>query len=75
MAGLASSNAVRAGQSCPSHPVTVILPFCTRRINRRYWAPYAAQMLPRDLKQTFLVENRTGAGGVIGISTTSKAQP
>ena len=73
MAGLASSNAVRA-DDYPSHPVTIIVPFApggsTDILGR-----YAAQVLQRDLKQTFLVENRTGAGGVIGIGAAAKAQP
>jgi tripartite-type tricarboxylate transporter receptor subunit TctC len=73
IAGFASSNAVRA-DDYPSRPVTIIVPFApggsTDILGR-----YAAQVLQRDLKQTFLVENRTGAGGVIGIGAAAKAQP
>ena len=72
VAGLAS-NGVRADEY-PSRPVTVIVPFApggsTDILGR-----YAAQVLQRDLKQTFIVENRTGAGGVIGIGAAAKALP
>jgi tripartite-type tricarboxylate transporter receptor subunit TctC len=58
----------------PSRPVTVIVPFApggsTDILGR-----YAAQVLQHDLKQTFIVENRTGAGGVIGIGAAAKALP
>ena len=54
--------------------MTVIVPFApggsTDILGR-----YAAQVLQRDLKQTFIVENRTGAGGVIGIGAAAKALP
>jgi tripartite-type tricarboxylate transporter receptor subunit TctC len=73
LAALIGAGAVRA-EEYPSRPVTIIVPFApggsTDILGR-----YAAEVLQRELKQSFIVENRTGAGGVIGISAAAKAAP
>jgi len=74
--GLALAAAVSSGAAWadeyPSRPVTIIVPFApggsTDILGR-----YAGEVLQRELKQSFVVENRTGAGGVIGISAAAKA--
>lgn len=70
---LAASPAIRA-QSYPAKSVRVIVPFeagggsdiAARQITTR---------LSEDFKRPFLVENRGGAGGLIGIEMTAKAPP
>jgi tripartite-type tricarboxylate transporter receptor subunit TctC len=61
-------------QSYPSKPIRMIVPFpagggsdSTARI--------LAQRLQDRLKQTFLIENRTGAGGAIGLEAVARAAP
>ena len=73
LACLAFPGAARA-DDYPSRPVTIIVPF-TPGGSTDVLGRYAAEVLQRDLKQSFIVENRTGAGGVIGISYVAKAAP
>jgi tripartite-type tricarboxylate transporter receptor subunit TctC len=73
LACLAFSGASRA-DDYPSRPVTIIVPF-TPGGSTDVLGRYAAEVLQRDLKQSFIVENRSGAGGVIGISYVAKAAP
>jgi tripartite-type tricarboxylate transporter receptor subunit TctC len=65
---------VRAADDYPSRPVTIIVPYApggsTDILGR-----YDAEVLQRALKQTFVVENRAGAGGAIGIGAAAKAAP
>lgn len=76
--GLMLAGAVCAGparaQDYPSRPVTIIVPFApggsTDILGR-----YAGEVLQRELKQSFIIENRTGAGGAIGIGAAAKAAP
>ena len=61
-------------QSYPNKPVTVVVPFtaggATDILGR-----VAAEVLQNTYNQTFVVENRTGAGGVIGYSSVARAAP
>ncbi len=61
-------------QSYPNKPVTVVVPFtaggATDILGR-----VAAEVLQNAYNQTFVVENRTGAGGVIGYSSVARAAP
>ena len=67
----ASSNHVDA-QEYPKKSVTIIVPFtaggATDILGRM-----TAEALQAGLKQTFVVENRTGAGGVIGYTAVARA--
>jgi tripartite-type tricarboxylate transporter receptor subunit TctC len=58
----------------PSRPVTVVVPF-TPGGSTDILGRYAAGVLQRELHQSFVVENRAGAGGVIGIDYVAKAAP
>jgi tripartite-type tricarboxylate transporter receptor subunit TctC len=58
----------------PSRPVTIIVPF-TPGASTDILARFEADVLQRTLHQTFVVENRPGAGGEIGISLVAKAAP
>ena len=71
---VAASPAVLAQAAYPTKPVRIVVPFApgggvdlTARI--------LAQRLTEGLKQTFIVENRTGASGIIGTEAVVKSAP
>ena len=61
-------------QSWPSKPVRVIVPF-TAGSATDIMARTVSQRLAEQLGQPFVVENRPGAGGTIGVATVAKAEP
>ena len=63
-----------AADDYPSRPVTVVVPF-TPGGSTDIMARYEAEVLQRTLGQSFVVENKPGAGGEIGISYAAKAAP
>jgi tripartite-type tricarboxylate transporter receptor subunit TctC len=70
----AASSAVFAQAAYPTKPVRIVVPFApgggvdlTARI--------LAQRLTEGFKQSFIVENRTGASGIIGTESVVKAAP
>ena len=65
---------VIAADRYPSRPVTVVVPF-TPGGSTDIMARYEAEVLQRALGQSFVVENKPGAGGSIGISYAAKAVP
>ena len=58
----------------PSRPVTIVVPF-TPGASTDTLARFEADVLQRALHQSFVVENRPGAGGEIGIAYAAKAAP
>jgi tripartite-type tricarboxylate transporter receptor subunit TctC len=58
----------------PNRPVTIVVPFPPGASNDLL-ARYEADVLQRTLHGTFVVENKPGAGGDIGISYAAKADP
>ena len=72
--GLLAAPAVHAQGTWPNKPVRIIVPWppggSTDVLVRLY-----AELLQPILGQTFVVENRAGAGGNIGIDATAKAAP
>ena len=58
----------------PNRPVTIVVPFPPGASNDLL-ARYEADVLQRALHGSFVVENKTGAGGDIGISFAAKAAP
>jgi tripartite-type tricarboxylate transporter receptor subunit TctC len=78
VAGLAVATAMIAApaqaQNWPTRPVTVIVPFAAGG-NTDVAARIFTDRLSQRLGQQFVVENKSGAGGSIGISAMSKAQP
>ena len=63
-----------AADDYPARPVTIVVPFPPGASNDTL-ARYEADVLSRALHGSFVVENRTGASGEIGISFAAKANP
>jgi tripartite-type tricarboxylate transporter receptor subunit TctC len=63
-----------AADDYPNHPATIVVPFPPGASND-ILARYEADVLGRALHGTFVVENKPGAGGEIGISYAAKATP
>jgi tripartite-type tricarboxylate transporter receptor subunit TctC len=61
-----------AADNYPDHPVTVVVPFPPGASNDLL-ARFEADVLSRALHGTFVVENKPGAGGEIGISYAARA--
>ena len=63
-----------AQDAYPSRPVTIVVPFAagssTDTVGRT-----AAAALESQLGQRFVVENKTGAGGIIGTESVARAKP
>lgn len=75
LAALMSATArADAEDSYPSRPVTVIVPF-TPGGNTDISARIIADALSRRFRSSFVVENRGGAGGLIGGMVAAKAAP
>jgi tripartite-type tricarboxylate transporter receptor subunit TctC len=63
-----------SAQSYPNRPVKIIVPFATGGPADNY-ARFVAQKLQDALGQSFVVDNRPGAGSVIGTDLAAKAAP
>jgi tripartite-type tricarboxylate transporter receptor subunit TctC len=61
-----------AAQTWPARPVRIVVPFAVGGPADNY-ARFLAQRLPDLLGQAFVVENRPGAGAVIGTDLVAKA--
>jgi tripartite-type tricarboxylate transporter receptor subunit TctC len=61
-------------QTYPDHPVRIIVPFAAGGPTDAM-ARILAQKLTENLGQSFVVENRIGAGGNIGMSMAAKSAP
>jgi tripartite-type tricarboxylate transporter receptor subunit TctC len=61
-------------QSWPAKPVRIIVPFAPGG-SADTLGRLAGQKLSESLKENFIVENRPGAGGVIGSDMVAKAAP
>jgi tripartite-type tricarboxylate transporter receptor subunit TctC len=63
-----------AADDYPARPVTVVVPF-TPGGSTDIMARYEADVLQKALGKSFVVENKPGASGEIGISFAAKAAP
>ena len=61
-------------QNYPTRPVNIVVPFATGGPADNY-ARFMAQRLQDSLGQTFVVDNKPGAGSVIGTDLAAKAAP
>ena len=71
---LAMSCPVAAQSDWPNRPVKVIVPFGAGGSSDTL-ARIVANHLSTAFKQQFVVENRTGAGGIIGVQAIATAEP
>ena len=74
MAALAALSTPAAAQSWPTKPVRIVVPFGPGGPADVY-ARILGQELGEVLKQQFIVDNRPGAGAVIGTDIVAKAPP
>jgi tripartite-type tricarboxylate transporter receptor subunit TctC len=65
---------VARADNYPSRPVTIVVPF-TPGGSTDILARYEAEVLQRQMHGTFVVDNKPGAGGEIGIAYASRAVP
>ena len=72
--GGGSATSTSSGQAYPTKPVRIIIPFAPAgpTDNQARWA---AQQLNVALGQTFIADNRPGAGGVTGTEMVVKSPP
>ena len=63
-----------AAQDYPSRPVRIIVPFAAGGPADVY-ARFVAQRLQESMGQTFVVDNRPGAGSIIGTDAVAKSAP
>ena len=73
-AAAAFATLAAAAQDYPSKPVTMIVPFPPGGVADITARP-VAEALGRILKQTFVVENKAGAGGGVGMQYVARAKP
>jgi tripartite-type tricarboxylate transporter receptor subunit TctC len=63
-----------AAQAFPSRPIRIVVPFGAGGI-ADLTARAVAQSLGQGLRQSVIVDNKPGAGGVVGGDTVAKAEP
>ncbi|MGC2518165.1 MAG: tripartite tricarboxylate transporter substrate binding protein [Burkholderiales bacterium] len=73
-AALCAAWGAASAQSWPAKPVHVIVPF-TPGSATDIMARTVTDKLSMNLGQTFLVENRPGAGGTIGVGAVARSDP
>jgi tripartite-type tricarboxylate transporter receptor subunit TctC len=73
-ASAAAQTAATAGQGWPARTVRVIAPFAAGG-TADLLGRITAGKLTESLGQSFIVENRTGAGGVLGSEAVARSQP
>jgi len=74
LGGLAAGRDARAEEGWPSRPVRLVIPWPPGGQVDKYGRPLA-DALGRALGQTVVIENRAGAGGLIGSELVSRARP
>lgn len=74
IAAIAAVSAPAAAQSWPTKPVRIVVPFGPGGPADVY-ARILGQELSEALKQSFIIDNRPGAGAVIGTDIVAKAPP
>jgi tripartite-type tricarboxylate transporter receptor subunit TctC len=71
---LLTSSVCTAQATWPSQPVRIVVPFAPGAFTDIAARSFAAE-LTTQLGQQFVVDNRTGAGGIVGMDIVAKATP
>jgi len=74
LAAMVLAVAPASGQDWPTKPVRIIVPFGAGGTGDAL-ARIVAEHLSASLRQQFIVENRTGAGGMIGVQAVASSAP
>jgi tripartite-type tricarboxylate transporter receptor subunit TctC len=74
LAGLAVSPAILHAAEWPEKPVKLLLPYAPGGATDLVGRPWA-EKLSQTLGQQFVIENRGGAGGAIGVEAAAKSAP
>jgi hypothetical protein len=69
---LALAGGLAHAQSYPNRPVKIVVPFAAGGPADNY-ARFMAQRLGEELKQTFVIDNKPGAGSIIGTDLVAKS--
>lgn len=69
---LALACGLAQAQSYPNRPVKIVVPFAAGGPADNY-ARFMAQRLGEELKQTFVIDNKPGAGSIIGTDFAAKS--
>ena len=72
--GLAAMLAPAAAQDYPTRPVRIIVPFAPGG-SAEVFGRFVAQRLQEAMGQNFIIDNRPGAGSVIGSDAVAKSAP
>jgi tripartite-type tricarboxylate transporter receptor subunit TctC len=70
--GLAMASGLAHAQSYPNRPVKIVVPFAAGGPADNY-ARFMAQRLTDELKQPFVIDNKPGAGSIIGTDFAAKS--
>jgi tripartite-type tricarboxylate transporter receptor subunit TctC len=74
LAALVAAPVTALAQAWPSKPITIIVPFAPGG-GSDFIGRFIAQRLSTALGQPVLVDNKPGAGGLLGVEAASKAKP
>jgi tripartite-type tricarboxylate transporter receptor subunit TctC len=74
VAGLAATSLLRGARAYPEHSITLVVPFAPGG-STDILARIVSEHLQRSLRQSVIVENRTGASGNIGSAAVARAAP
>ena len=69
---LALAGGLAQAQSYPNRPVKIVVPFAAGGPADNY-ARFMAQRLGEELKQSFVIDNKPGAGSIIGTDLVAKS--